>query len=78
MPNQQPDFRAYTVIKRGEGQDDFWLAIGAAFMHQDGDGYNIVLQALPIDGKIVLRTPKTEEPSQEQAAQNNKSGSRRG
>jgi len=31
----------------------------AAFPHQDGDGYNIVLQALPIDGKIVLRIPKT-------------------
>jgi hypothetical protein len=53
VANQQPNYRAYTVIKR-EGQDDFWLAIGAAFMHQDGDGYNIVLQALPIDGKIVL------------------------
>jgi hypothetical protein len=61
MPNQQPDFRAYTVIKRGEGQDDFWLAIGAAFQHQDGDGYNIVLQALPIDGKIVLRMPKDDQ-----------------
>ena len=57
MANQQPAYRAYTVVKR-EGQDDFWLAIGAAFMHQDGDGYNIVLQALPIDGKIVLRLPK--------------------
>ena len=50
MAAQQPSFRAYTVIKR-EGQDDFWLAIGAAFMHQDGVGYNVVLQALPIDGK---------------------------
>jgi hypothetical protein len=80
MANQQPNYRAYTVVKR-EGADDFWLAIGAAFMHQDGEGYNIVLQALPIDGKIVLRLPKddrNEQPSQEQTAQNNKSGSRRG
>jgi len=59
MAAQQPSHRAYTVIKR-EGQDDFWLSIGAAFMHQDGDGFNIVLQALPIDGKIVLRLPKTQ------------------
>ena len=29
-------------------------------MHQDGDGYNIVLQALPINGKIVLRLPKSD------------------
>lgn len=64
MANQQPAYRAYTVIKR-EGADDFWLPIGAAFMHQDGDGYNIVLQALPIDGKIVLRLPKGEEQTSE-------------
>lgn len=56
--NQLPSYQAYTVVKR-EGQDDFWLNIGAAFLHQDGDGYNIVLQALPINGKIVLRLPKT-------------------
>ncbi len=60
MSNAQVAYRAYTVIKR-EGQDDFWLPIGAAFMHQDGDGYNIVLQALPIDGRIVLRLPKDEQ-----------------
>ena len=57
---QQPNYTAYTVHKR-EGKDDFWIAIGAAFMHQDGDGYNIVLQALPLDGKIVLRLPKTSD-----------------
>jgi hypothetical protein len=61
----QPAYRAYTVIKR-EGADDFWLAIGAAFPHQSGDGFNIVLQALPLpdkDGqcKLVLRPPKVEE-----------------
>ena len=84
MANQQPNYRAYTVVKR-EGQDDFWLAIGAAFQHQDGDGFNVVLQALPIpngDGqcKIVLRPPKgddTDQQPQERTAQNNKSGSRR-
>ena len=35
MATQQPAYRAYTVVKR-EGQDDFWLAIGAAFLHQIG------------------------------------------
>ncbi len=63
MAAQQPTYQAYTVVKR-EGQDDFWLNIGAAFMHQDGEGFNIVLQALPLNGKIVLRLPKAqaEEP----------------
>ena len=82
---QQLAYRAYTVVKRGEGQDDFWLAIGAAFAHQSGDGFNVVLQALPIpngDGqcKIVLRPPKaddTDQQPQERTVQNIKSGSRR-
>lgn len=62
--------QAYTVVKRGEGQDDFWLNIGAAFMHQDGDGFNIVLQALPINGKIVLRPPKAQTEAPQETAGN--------
>lgn len=65
MANQQPTHRAYTIVKR-EGQDDFWLAIGAAFPHQSGDGFNVILQALPMPGadgqcKIVLRPPKSDD-----------------
>ena len=70
---QQPSHRAFTVIKR-EGQDDFWLPIGAAFPHQSGDGFNIILQALPIpngDGqcKIVLRPPKDHTDETDRAQQ---------
>jgi hypothetical protein len=68
---QQPTHRAYVVVKR-DGADDFWINIGAAFAHQDGKGFNVVLQAQPIDGKIVLREPQ-DEPQQNQQ----KSGSRR-
>jgi hypothetical protein len=73
MANRQPNYTAYTVTKR-EGQDDFWIAIGGAWMHEDGDGYNVVLQALPINGKIVLRLPKAqgdevhEQPGQQRGA----------
>jgi hypothetical protein len=74
----QPAYRAFTVIKR-EGADDFWLAIGAAFPHQSGDGFNVILQALPIpngDGqcKIVLRPPRDQD---EPAAQPARSAPRR-
>jgi hypothetical protein len=55
-----PTHRAYSVIKR-EGQDDFWLNIGLAFPHKDGDGCNIILQAFPLDGKIVCRKVDDEE-----------------
>ena len=84
MANQQPSHRAYTIVKR-EGQDDFWLAIGAAFPHQSGDGFNVILQALPIPGgdgqcKIVLRPPKADDdlrPQDRNDHRENKSGSRR-
>lgn len=70
---KQPTHRAYTVVKR-EGQDDFWLNIGLAFGHADGKGYNVVLQALPIDGKIVLREPSEEEEPQQPARNERRSG----
>ena len=81
MSTTKPAYRAFTVVKR-EGQDDFWLAIGAAFPHQSGDGYNIILQALPIpngDGhcKIVLRPPKDDQEDRSQEGDNNKPGTRR-
>lgn len=77
----QPAFRAFTVIQRKD-QDDFWLPIGAAFKHQSGDGYNLILQALPIpngDGqcKIVLRPPKDEDEKYDRNTNRNKTGSRR-
>lgn len=69
MANEKhPSYRAYTVQRR-EGQEDFWLAIGAAFAHADGGGFNIVLQALPLDGRIVLRVPKEEESEEPPARQ---------
>ena len=56
----KPAYRAYSVIKR-DGKEDFWLNLGVAFPHEDGDGYNLLLQALPLDGKVVLRKYKDED-----------------
>ena len=57
-------YRVYSIIKR-ERQDDYWLNIGVAFPHEDGKGFNVMLQALPLhdNGKIVLREhePKDHE-----------------
>lgn len=40
-----------------------WLRIGAAFPHTDGKGFNVVLHALPTDGKLVLRIHEPKDPS---------------
>ena len=65
-PSRQPTHRAYSVIRR-EGQDDFWLNIGLVFPHKDGSGYNIMLQAFPLDGKIVCREITVEDEVEEPA-----------
>ena len=61
---RQPTHRAYSVIKR-EGQDDYWLNIGLVFPHKDNGGFNIMLQAFPLDGKIVCREITAEEEATE-------------
>jgi hypothetical protein len=53
-PVATPAYRCYTVIKR-EGKDDYWLNLGVCFAQEDGEGFNLLLQAMPLDGKIVLR-----------------------
>lgn len=70
---KHPTHRAYSVIRR-EGQDDFWLNLGLVFPHKDGSGFNIMLQALPIDGKIVCREITDEDRADER--RNDKSRNR--
>lgn len=65
---RQPTHRAYSVIKR-EGQDDYWLNLGLVFPHKDGGGFNIMLQAFPLDGKIVIREITADDEPQEQQPQ---------
>ena len=57
---RQPTHRAYSVIRR-EGQDDYSLNIGLVFPHKDSGGFNIMLQAFPLDGKIVCREITAED-----------------
>jgi hypothetical protein len=49
-----PDFIAYQV-RQGQ-KKAYWTRIGAAWVHQDTNGFNIQLDAVPLDGKIVLRS----------------------
>ena len=71
-----PAYRAYTVIKREPNTDgtpnDFWLNLGVVFPHEDGEGFNLLLQAMPLDGKIVLRRYKEKPDEQEQVVQKGK------
>ena len=64
--NNGPAFAVYTVIEREKGKDPFWLRIGAAWEHKDGHGYNVTLDALPVNGRISLRKPQAEAAEEEE------------
>ena len=52
-PSKSPSHIAYQVR---EGKDKgYFTRIGAAWPHKDGKGFNIQLDAVPLDGKITLR-----------------------
>lgn len=44
----------YTVRDRGEGKKAYWARIGTCFTNKDGS-FSVILDALPIDGKLVIR-----------------------
>jgi hypothetical protein len=55
-----PSHRVYAVTKNG--QQSYWREIGAVWPHGDGEGFNLKLDYLPLNGaEIVIRKPKTEE-----------------
>lgn len=49
-----PSHVAYQVRDR-EGRKSFWTRIGSAWAHADGQGFNVQLEVVPLDGRIVLR-----------------------
>ena len=71
-------YRVYSIIERPK-QDDYWLNIGVAFPHENGEGFNVILQALPLhgNGKLVLRAydpekAKAEDENEQAAAKKGK------
>lgn len=56
---KKPAFIAYAVT--GEGKQAFWTRIGSAWPHQHGEGFSIELNALPVQGRIVLMPPKADD-----------------
>jgi hypothetical protein len=65
---RKPTHTAYSVRdyeKNGETNSD-WTRVGVAWAHRDGNGFDIILEAIPVNGRIALRKNK---PKSEQAPQ---------
>ena len=54
--SKTPSHIAYHVRDR-EGGKGFFTRIGAAWQHKDGKGIDILIDAMPFDGRITLRVP---------------------
>ncbi len=56
----KPTHTCFSVRDRGETKKPFWQPIGSCWTNRDGS-FNLVLDALPIDGKICVRLRKEDE-----------------
>jgi hypothetical protein len=66
--SKKPTHRAFIVKKftDKEGTEKSrWLDIGSVWTHRDGKGFDVNLEALPLDGRIVIRLdePKPSTPT---------------
>lgn len=61
--NDSKHLSVFTVRKANDGRS-IWVRIGAAFPNKDGKGFSVKLDALPLDGELVIREPL---PSDDQA-----------
>jgi hypothetical protein len=54
-----PSHRVYAVIKNGKQR--YWQTIGAVWPHEDGEGFSVKLDLVPLNGAdIVIRKPKAD------------------
>ena len=70
QPGRKPTHGVYHI--RGEGQAiAYWTKIGAAWIHEDGEGLNLSLDFIPTDGtgRLVIRANKPDTQTQGEAAQ---------
>lgn len=51
---RKPTHRLFRVV--GDGENAIWTPIGAAWPNKDGHGFSINCEALPLSGRIVMRT----------------------
>ena len=65
MKGNKPTLIAYAVKEPSAAeQKAIWTRIGAAWPHENGSGYSIRLDALPLDGRIVLVEPAEAKPAE--------------
>ena len=52
---KKPDLIAYDVRDVDGRKEAVWNTVGAVWLHKDGKGADVLLHAIPLTGRIVLR-----------------------
>jgi hypothetical protein len=61
MKGRKPDFTVSVVVDGGDGKSR-WREIGGAFWNEKHDSMSVLLDAVPLSGKLVLMPPKQRQP----------------
>lgn len=72
---RKPDMGAYNVNNANNGKA-YWNKVGVAWSHKDGQGFDIDLHSVPVNGRVVLRAMRDQQmqqynEQQQQLAQDN-------
>lgn len=65
----QPNLVAYAVEDSRKGRKAYWTKIGRLFAHEDSKGFDLVLNALPTNGRIVIRQEQPREEADDAATE---------
>lgn len=74
--NRGPSHIAYHV-REGEDQKSYFNRIGSVWPHKDGQGFNIQLDSMPVDGRISVRTVQDRIQEARESAGGEREGERR-
>lgn len=61
---QKPAYDAFSVEEREGAEKPYFRNIGAAWATKSGEGLNLTLQVLPINGRILLLPYKERPPAE--------------
>lgn len=57
---KKPSHEVFQVFETAKDKS-YWTRIGAAWLHEDGEGLSVTLNAMPIDGRIIIRAVKADK-----------------
>lgn len=72
-----PVLIAYSAKRTRDKKRNWWNRIGAAYPHESGAGLTVVLDVLPLDGRIILLEPDAADDRRLSAEATRKKGNRK-